>query len=212
MPAGSFYCFFFLFSLLDAEGNYRIRPVDQRASRVPPAYRLLAAKADVKWNRLAPDSGGPFQRYLASLPPVIGLAFGACSEWSQSVDRLIGQTAELGSKCPERFGCFMGRFRRKGGWPCGCVAHSTVRCCGSSLGAAIRRSTAPSSALLRRTRVIPRSAVALTAALRSQASGMSSTGLAIARRSRAPGVVRAAPRRCVFGATSGRPSRLDYLF
>ena len=87
------------------EGNYRIRPVDQRASRVPPAYRLLAAKADVKWNRLAPDSGGPFQRYLASLPPVIGLAFGACSEWSQSVDRLIGQAAELGSKCPERFGC-----------------------------------------------------------------------------------------------------------
>ena len=94
------------------EGNYRIRPVDQRASRVPPAYRLLAAKADVKWNRLAPDSGGPFQRYLASLPPVIGLAFGACSEWPQSVDRLIGQTAELGSKCPERFVCFMGRDRR----------------------------------------------------------------------------------------------------
>ena len=53
----------------------------------------------------APGSDGPFQRYLASLPPVIGLAFGACSEWSQSVDRLIGQMAELGSKCPERFGC-----------------------------------------------------------------------------------------------------------
>ena len=77
----------------------------ERASRVPPTYRLLAAKADVKWNRLAPGSDGPFQRYLASLPPVIGLAFGACSEWSQSVDRLIGQVAELGSKCPERFGC-----------------------------------------------------------------------------------------------------------
>ena len=96
------------------EANYRIRPVDQRASRVPPAYRLLAAKADVKWNRLAPDSGGPFQRYLASLPPVIGLAFGACSEWSQSVDRLIGQTAELGSKCPERFGCCHGPRQSQG--------------------------------------------------------------------------------------------------
>ena len=36
--------------------------------------------------------------------------------------------------------------------------------------------------------------------------------LAIARRSRVPGVVRAAPRRCVLGATSGWPSRLDYLF
>ena len=65
------------------EANNRISPVDQRASRVPPTYRLLAAKADVKWNRLAPGSDGPFQRYLASLPPVIGLAFGACSEWSQ---------------------------------------------------------------------------------------------------------------------------------
>ena len=89
-----------------------ISPVDQRASRVPPTYRLLAAKADVKWNRLEPGSDGPFQRYLASLPPVIGLAFGMCPEWSQPVDRLIGQTAELGSKCPERFGCFMGRDRR----------------------------------------------------------------------------------------------------
>ena len=39
-----------------------ISPVDQRASRVPPTYRLLAAKADVKWNRLEPGSDGPFQR------------------------------------------------------------------------------------------------------------------------------------------------------
>ena len=78
----------------------------------------------------------------------------------------------------------------------------------------IRRSTAPSSALLRRTRVIPRSAVAPTAAPRSRASGMSSTGLAIARRSRAQGVVRAAPRRCVFGASdlwSAFPLRLLVL-
>ena len=96
------------------EANNRIRPVDQRASRVPPTYRLLAAKADVKWNRLPPGSDGPFQRYLASLPPVIGLAFGMCSEWSQSVDRLIGQTAELGSKCPERFGCCHGPRQAQG--------------------------------------------------------------------------------------------------
>ena len=57
------------------EANNRISPVDQRASRVPSTYRPLAAKADVKWKRLEPGSGGPFQRYLASLPPVIGLAF-----------------------------------------------------------------------------------------------------------------------------------------
>ena len=69
--------------------------MNQRASRVPPTYKLLVAKADVKWNRLEPGSDGSFQRYLASLPPVIGLAFGACSEWSKSVDLLVGQMAEL---------------------------------------------------------------------------------------------------------------------
>lgn len=90
------------------EANHRISPVNQRASRVPPAYKLLASKADVKWNLLPAGTDGPFQRYLAYLPLVIRLAFGAFSEWSASVDLLIGQMAELGSSCPERFGCCHG--------------------------------------------------------------------------------------------------------
>ena len=191
------------------EANNRISPVDQRASRVPPTYRLLAAKADVK--EVEP-LGARFGRALPALPGVAptghrapGCARSGLSRWTDSSAR----RPNSGASARSASGVAMGHGERKDGWPCGCVVRSTARCCVSLLGAVIRRSTAPSSALPRRTRVIPRSAVVPTAAPRSRASGTSSTGPAIARHSLERGDVHAAPRRCVFGTTSGRPSRLD---
>jgi hypothetical protein len=66
------------------EANNRISPVDQRASRVPPTYRLLAAKADVKWeclrrvwrSRGVRGCRGSFARRLGaacSARPLVGL-------------------------------------------------------------------------------------------------------------------------------------------
>ena len=83
---------------------------------------------------------------------------------------------------------------RKEGWPCGHVEHSTARCCRRWLDAATRRSTAPSSALPRRTRATLRSAAELTAVLRSLASCISGIGNV----SDAPG------DRAAFAGTGGR--------
>ena len=55
-----------------------------------------------------------FEGYLASLPPVIGLGFGAYGEWSAEVDTLIGQVAEIASACPERLGCCHGPTQARG--------------------------------------------------------------------------------------------------
>ena len=53
--------------LADVRGEQPHQTRGRRLSRVPPTLqRLLAAKADVPWNRSPPGSDGPFQRYLAS--------------------------------------------------------------------------------------------------------------------------------------------------
>ena len=44
----------------------------------------------------------------ASLPPVIGLGFEGCGEWSREVGTLIGQIAEIASAGSERLGCCHG--------------------------------------------------------------------------------------------------------
>ena len=41
-----------------------------------------------------------FLGYLASLPPVLGLGFGAFGKWSAEVDTLIGQMADIASEVP----------------------------------------------------------------------------------------------------------------
>jgi len=51
------------------------------------------------------DLPGAFEGYLASLPPVLGLGFGAFGEWSAGVSTLIGHLAEIASEVPERLGC-----------------------------------------------------------------------------------------------------------
>ena len=71
--------------------NFQVPPADQRARQVPAEYRRAAAKCDSAWNGTASGSTGVFERYLASLPPVLGLGFGAFGEWSAEVDTLIGQ-------------------------------------------------------------------------------------------------------------------------
>ena len=81
--------------------NFRVPPADQRARGVPGDYRRAAVECDRDWNGTLPGSVGAFEGYLASLPPVIGLGFGGCGDWSAEVDTLIGQAAEIGSACPE---------------------------------------------------------------------------------------------------------------
>ena len=126
----------------------------------------------------------PLRDPLATLPPVIGLGFGAYSEWSSEVDKLIGQMAELGGQHPERFGCSMGANRLVGRWRCGpsdiCTARLLVRRC----GAAIRPLIASSFVRLRRSRAIQRSAVGRTVGLTSRASETSSSLRTIAPHSR----------------------------
>ena len=58
----------------------------------------LAVAASRKWCGTTVGDVGPFETFLATLPPVIGLGFGAYSEWSSEVDKLIGQMAELGGQ------------------------------------------------------------------------------------------------------------------
>ena len=62
---------------------------------MPGDYRRAAVECDRDWNGTLPGSVGAFEGYLASLPPVIGLGFGGCGEWSAEVDTLIGQVAEI---------------------------------------------------------------------------------------------------------------------
>ena len=71
--------------------NYRVPPADQRARRVPAEYRRTAVKCDSDWNGTPAGVTGAFEGYLASLPPVLGLGFGAFGEWSSEVDTLIGE-------------------------------------------------------------------------------------------------------------------------
>lgn len=85
--------------------NFQVPPADQRARQVPAEYRRAAAKCDSAWNGAPSGSTGAFEGYLASLPPVLGLGFGAFGEWSAEVDTLIGQMANIASDMPERLGC-----------------------------------------------------------------------------------------------------------
>ena len=62
---------------------------------------------------------GAFEGYLASLPPVLGLGFGAFGEWSSEVDTLIGQMAEIASEVPERLGCCHGPTEARGRYALG---------------------------------------------------------------------------------------------
>ena len=150
-------------------------------------------------------SSTTWRRFRRSSDSPSGCARSGRSRWTDSSAR----RPSSGANARSASGVAMGRGRRRAEWPYGCAARSTARCCESSLGVVTRRSIAPSSVLPRRTQAIPRSAVVPMAAPRSRASGTSSMGLAIARCSLARGDVHAAPRRCVFGATPCRPSRLD---
>ncbi len=49
-----------------------------------------------------------------TLPPVLGLGFGAFGEWSAEVDTLIGQMAEIASEVPERLSCCHGPTEARG--------------------------------------------------------------------------------------------------
>ena len=89
-------------------------PADQRARRVPADYRRAAVKCDSVWNGTPAGVTGAFEGYLASLPPVLGLGFGAFGEWSSEVDTLIGQMAEIASEVPERLGCCHGPTEARG--------------------------------------------------------------------------------------------------
>ena len=70
--------------------NFRVPPADQRARGVPGDNQRAAVECDREWNGTLPGSVGAFEGYLASLPPVIGLGFGAFGERSKEVDTLIG--------------------------------------------------------------------------------------------------------------------------
>ena len=94
--------------------NYLVPPADQRARRVPNDYRRAAVKCDREWNGTPAGATGAFEGYLASLPPVLGLGFGAFGEWSTEVDTLIGQMAEIASEVPERLGCCHGSEEARG--------------------------------------------------------------------------------------------------
>ena len=85
--------------------NYHVPPADQRARQVPAEYRRSAVKCDRDWNGTPAGDTGAFEGYLASLPPVLGLGFGAFGVWSAEVDTLIGQMADIASEVPERLGC-----------------------------------------------------------------------------------------------------------
>ena len=76
---------------------YRIQPMDQRAKAVSGEYLRSAIDCDRTWNGTLLGSVRMFEAYMRSLPPVIGLTFGAVSEWSKKVDTLIGQLAEIAS-------------------------------------------------------------------------------------------------------------------
>ena len=94
-------------------------PADQRARRVPNEYRRAAVKCDSEWNGTPADTTGAFEEYLASLPPVLGLGFGAFGEGSTEVDTLIGQMAEIASEVPERLGCCHGSEEARGRYALG---------------------------------------------------------------------------------------------
>ena len=94
--------------------NYHVPPADQRARRVPADYRRAAVKCDSEWNGTPAGTTGAFEGFLASLPPVLGLGFGAFGEWSSEVDTLIGQMADIASEVPERLGCCHGPTEARG--------------------------------------------------------------------------------------------------
>ena len=118
--------------------NYHVPPADQRARRVPADYRRAAVKCDSVWNGTPAGVTGAFEGYLASLPPVLGLGFGAFGEWSSEVDTLIGQMAEIAWKCAGAMRTGRGKI-------------STERASGSSRGADMPRWIASSSSRRRRT-------------------------------------------------------------
>ena len=94
--------------------NFRVPPADQRARGVPADYRRIAVECDQTWNETPAGTVGAFEGYLGTLPPVIGLGFGAFGEWSMEVNTLIGQIAEIASVVPERIGCCHGPSQARG--------------------------------------------------------------------------------------------------
>ena len=91
-----------------------VRAVALRARKVPSDYTRKAEQVDVTYNGCQPGVPGPVSAKLASMPPVIGLAFGACGEWSTEVDKIVGHIADTGSLLPERFGCCHGAEQARG--------------------------------------------------------------------------------------------------
>ena len=126
--------------------NYHVPPADQRARRVPADYRRAAVKCDSVWNGTPAGVTGAFEGYLASLPPVLGLGFGAFGEWSSEVDTLIGQRwLKSLRRCPNASAAVMGRRKRAGAMRTGRGKISTERASGSSRGADMPRWIASSS-------------------------------------------------------------------
>jgi hypothetical protein len=91
-----------------------VRAVALRARKVPSDYTRKAGQVDVTYNGCQPGVPGPVSAKLASMPPVIGLAFGACGEWPTEVDKIVGHIADTGSLLPERFGCCHGAEQARG--------------------------------------------------------------------------------------------------
>ena len=85
-----------------------------RARKVPSDYTRKALDVDRKFNGCLPGVPGPVSAKLASMPPVIGLAFGACGEWSTEMDKIVGHIADTRSRLPERFGCCHGAEQARG--------------------------------------------------------------------------------------------------
>ena len=102
-----------------ASSHVPLLPIKSRISRY-----LLVSGGDFttinqepplgSWNGTPAGATGAFEGYLASLPPVLGLGFGAFGEWSSEVDTLIGQMADIASEVPERLGCCHGPTEARG--------------------------------------------------------------------------------------------------
>ena len=97
--------------------------VNKRATDVQQEYVRKARKADRDHNDTEDDAKGPIETALDSYPRVRGLAFGAFSEASDSVDRLVTCAAEaeaenewssLPGACKlTAFSVFVARSRRR---------------------------------------------------------------------------------------------------
>ena len=128
--------------------NFRVPPADQRARGVPADYRRIAVECDQTWNETPAGTVGAFEGYLGTLPPVIGLGFGAFGEWSMEVNTLIGQIAEIASVVPERIGCCHGPSQARGRYAHWARTHlhreclrETTRCRHAALDRMLHRPT-----------------------------------------------------------------------